>query len=105
MTLEEFQKAAGPSPQWAPPLRALWLDAAGKWEAAHQAIQDDEGLEAAWVHAYLHRKEGDDSNAQYWYARASRDFFEGPLEEEWKVITMELLNFSSGASLISAKAD
>jgi len=95
MTLEEFQTAAGPSPQWTPPLRALWLDAVGKWEAAHQAVQDDEGPEAAWVHAYLHRKEGDVSNARYWYARASRNFFDGPLEEEWKVIAAELLDFPS----------
>ncbi|MBU6426518.1 MAG: hypothetical protein KGQ69_09325 [Rhodospirillales bacterium] len=72
-------------------LRALWLDAKGDWEAAHSSAQADRGGVADWVHAYLHRKEGDESNAAYWYRRARKPFFNGSLEAEWEEIAVALL--------------
>lgn len=53
-------------------MQALWHDARGDWDAAHNAAQADHSREGSWVHAYLHRKEGDEGNAGYWYARAGR---------------------------------
>jgi hypothetical protein len=72
-------------------LHALWLDARGDWNAAHELIDDVDGAAAAWVHAYLHRKEGDASNAAYWYAHAGRPVFTGELADEWHAIAEELL--------------
>ena len=72
-------------------LHALWLDAHGDWNAAHELIDDVEAADAAWVHAYLHRKEGDASNAGYWYSRAGRTQFTGELADEWHAIAEELL--------------
>ena len=89
MTTEELL-SADPSVLSAP-LRALQEDAAGRWEAAHRHVQDDDSSEAAWVHAYLHRKEGDISNAGYWYSRAGKPRFHGTLEEEWEEIAKALL--------------
>ena len=91
MTLEEFRVADNPLPDWSPALRALWLDGSNEWDAAHKTVQDDESLDAARVHAYLHRKEGDLSNASYWYARAGQEAFHGSLEEEWTVLSSALL--------------
>jgi hypothetical protein len=65
-----------------PTLRALSLVAAGDWEAAHDLVQDDPSPEAAWVHAHLHRAEGDLANAGYWYRRAGRPQAASSLEEE-----------------------
>lgn len=73
------------------PLRALWLDARGDWAGAHAAAQASGGREGAWVHAYLHRKEGDEMNAGYWYARAGRPAASGELRAEWEAIARELL--------------
>lgn len=53
-------------------LQAVWHDIHGDWERAHQCAQEDEGAAGSWVHAYLHRKEGDLANARYWYTRAGR---------------------------------
>ena len=75
-----------------PALVALWHDARGDWEKAHGVAQDVESADAAWVHAYLHRKEGDASNAAYWYRRAGRPFFTGPLDAEWESIVSALLD-------------
>jgi hypothetical protein len=75
----------------APLVRALWLDARGDWERAHQIAQDDDGREAAWVHAYLHRKEGDSSNAAYWYRQAAQPIADAPLDDEWRQIATALL--------------
>jgi hypothetical protein len=72
-------------------LRALWLDARGDWDGAHGIAQDSAGRDGAWVHAYLHRKEGDHPNAAYWYRRAQREPCSGSLEEEWDEIVGELL--------------
>lgn len=66
-------------------LESLWWDAKGDWDKAHhladRVISDSEG---DWIHAYLHRKEGDAFNAGYWYNRAGKPKFKGSLEEEWK---------------------
>src|SRR5271167_545549 len=72
-------------------LTALWWDAKGDWSKAHQSAQQDEGPRGAWVHAYLHRKEGDASNAAYWYGRANRADAYGPLADEWLAIANALL--------------
>lgn len=72
------------------PLRALWLDARGEWDAAHEAAQAAGGRDGAWVHAYLHRKEGDEGNAGYWYSRAGRPAAAGDLRAEWEAIAREL---------------
>lgn len=64
-------------------LRALWFDRRGDWDSAHEEIQDDNDSLSAAIHAYLHRKEGDISNARYWYSTAGRAVYKGSLEEEW----------------------
>ena len=91
MTLVEFQNAPTVPANLSAPLQALWQDGRGEWEAAHHTVQDDETPAGAWVHAYLHRKEGDQSNARYWYARAGQPVFDGPLKDEWRQITESLL--------------
>jgi hypothetical protein len=73
------------------PLLALWHDAKGDWDAAHRVAQDVDDQDGAWVHAYLHRKEGDDSNAAYWYRRAGRPVCASTLETEWDQIVTTLL--------------
>jgi hypothetical protein len=72
-------------------LRALWWDAKGDWDRAHDAAQADGGAQGSLVHAYLHRKEGDLSNAGYWYRRAGRPMPGGTLDAEWQELAMELL--------------
>ena len=73
--------------------RLAWpgLAAAGDWDSAHDAAQADEGGAGDWVHAYLHRKQGDAGNAAYWYRRARRPVCQGSLEEEWEAIARALL--------------
>lgn len=74
-------------------VQAMWHDARGDWEKAHQCAQDDHGRDGSWVHAYLHRKEGDLGNAGYWYSRAGRKM-PAPsvtLEAEWEAIARELV--------------
>jgi hypothetical protein len=71
-------------------LQALWHDARGDWDRAHDLAQDAGGGDGAWVHAYLHRKEGDRGNARYWYSRAEKPEFRGTLEDEWEQIAREL---------------
>jgi hypothetical protein len=95
MTFEEFQKGGNEPAGLAPALRALWHDARGDWDAAHRIAQEDDSRDAAWVHAYLHRKEGDISNARYWYGRAGKDADPGSLEEEWRDMVRNLLTSSS----------
>ena len=76
------------------PLQALWHDASGDWEKAHASVQSDASKEAAWVHAYLHRKEGDVSNAAYWYSQAGREVPGVSIDEEWESIARALLDMS-----------
>src|SRR5579875_24348 len=94
MTLEEWRTslAAPVPPSGLPPaLLALWRDAKGDWDGAHDAAQADEGGAGDWVHAYLHRKEGDAGNAGYWYRRAGNPFCQASLPEEWEAIAAALL--------------
>lgn len=72
-------------------LRAMWVEGRGDWDTAHRIVQDLNSKEAAWVHAYLHRKEGDESNAAYWYTQAGRDVPTSSLDEEWDEIVRALL--------------
>ena len=72
-------------------LQSLWHDARGDWDAAHNLVQDLPDKTAAWIHAYLHRKEGDVWNANYWYNKAGRRMPGYTLEKEWVEIVKELL--------------
>ena len=65
---------------------ALKADKDGDWSKAHEIVQDLQTTEAAWIHAYLHRKEGDEWNAGYWYKRAGKEFYAGSLKEEWSAL-------------------
>jgi hypothetical protein len=94
MNLAEFhlsQKQSTPSSHLSLALQALWFDAKGDWDKAHELAQKDGGSSGDWVHAYLHRKEGDASNARYWYVRAGKPIYSGSLEEEWAAISEALL--------------
>jgi len=71
--------------------QALWWDAKGDWAKAHGCAQEQNDQEGAWVHAYLHRKEGDAGNAGYWYRRAGKPAATMPLEAEWETIARALL--------------
>lgn len=88
-TLTQAQPPAGVHPV----LQALWYDATGNWEQAHEIAQSREGDKPFdRLHAYLHRKEGDRFNANYWYRRAGASFFDGSLEEEWKQLVEQALS-------------
>ena len=94
MTLHEFRDSVRghqPPKDLNCALSGLWWDAKGAWTRAHESAQQDEGPAGAWVHAYLHRKEGDSSNAAYWYQRAGKPPCHRPLEEEWAEIGEALL--------------
>ena len=80
-----------PPPGLASPLEGLWWAAKGDWDRAHKIVQDDESRDAAWVHAYLHRVEGDLPNAGYWYRTAGQPVAHGTLDEEWAAIAAALL--------------
>lgn len=84
-----------PAKDLSPPLRALWWAGKGEWDKAHKIVQDEDTPEAAWVHAYLHRVEGDLGNARYWYRQATRTPANGALEAEWAQIAAALLEVSS----------
>lgn len=72
-------------------LAALWWAKKGNWEKAHRIVMDAHGRDAAWVHAYLHRVEGDDGNARYWYTQARRRVANGALDAEWDAIVAALV--------------
>lgn len=94
MTVDQFQStltADTPPAGLAPALLALWHDGKGDWNAAHDALQDDHSAAGAWVHAFLHREEGDVSNAAYWYRRAGQPVAQGSLEDEWVSLVRALL--------------
>jgi hypothetical protein len=82
--------AAAPTPALSPPLAALWWAAKGNWDAAHKIVQDENTSDAAWVHAYLHRVEGDLGNAGYWYRQAGKPAAQDSLEAEWERIVSAL---------------
>lgn len=94
MTLDDFKQTLtnNEPPPLSRALQALWHDARGNWDAAHGVAQDISTLDGAWVHAYLHRKEGDISNARYWYSRASKPEPTGTLDTERDDIVERLLN-------------
>jgi hypothetical protein len=73
-----------PDPALSPILKSLWYDAKGDWKRAHDFVDQLPGSDAAWVHAYLHREEGDSWNADYWYTRAKKTRPSCSLEEEWE---------------------
>jgi hypothetical protein len=88
-----IERDAAPPAAASQAVQALWHDAKGDWEAAHGCAQDDHSRDGSWVHAYLHRKEGDLGNAGYWYARAGRAAPAAgvTLAAEWTAIARELL--------------
>ena len=96
MTAAELAQSAKNDPQ--PPAglslaqQALWLAKAGRWDASHDLCQDVPDPAGAWIHAYLHREEGDLGNASYWYHRARKDMPSSSvsLEEEWGQIAAAL---------------
>jgi len=94
MKFEEFQKsldALSPPDNLSGYLQSLWYDAKGNWNRSHEIIQNLEDRTAAWIHAYLHRKEGDIGNADYWYRRAGKSRPDKTLEDEWKDMVEALL--------------
>jgi len=94
MTLEQFEatlSGEAPPPGVTNSLAAMWYDGKGDWEQAHNIAQDIPTREGSWVHAYLHRKEGDNWNANYWYNRAGRNMPDTTLEQEWKEMVRALL--------------
>jgi hypothetical protein len=82
---------ASPPAELSSALQGLWWDAKGDWDKAHDCAKADEGGIGDWVHAYLHRKEGDKDNAGYWYRRVDKPFCDKPLLEEWADIAQSLL--------------
>lgn len=88
-TMAEFEAADASAFEGA--LLALWWDGHGDWERAHGVAQEVEAKDGAWVHAYLHRKEGDAVNAGYWYRRAGRPVERGDLRAEWERMVEELM--------------
>jgi hypothetical protein len=94
MTLQDFKASLSNS---TPPtglsdlLKALWYDGKGDWEASHNIAQDIHTQDGSWIHAYLHRKEGDLGNASYWYNRASKPVAKVSLAEEWEQLVKSFL--------------
>jgi len=94
MSFQEFVESLDlqdPPPLSNPLLVALWHDAKGDWSRAHTIAQDIDGSMACWIHAYLHRKEGDRSNAHYWYDRAGKNMPTDSLEQEWSNLVRALI--------------
>jgi hypothetical protein len=94
MTPHEFHASlqrAEPPPELPAPLCALWWDAKGDWARAHEMVDSLESPDAMAVHAYLHRKEGVEWNAEYWYNRAGKKFHRPALEAEWNALVEGLL--------------
>jgi hypothetical protein len=95
MNLADFKRslaAANPPANLTVSLQALWQDAKGNWQAAHALVQaHEDDVTCNWVHAYLHRKEGDLPNAGYWYRSVNKPVFKDSLEEEWAAISADLL--------------
>ena len=94
MSIVDFRASlagTAPAPGLNAPLAALWWAAKGDWDGAHKIVQDESDAHSAWVHAYLHRVEGDLANAGYWYRHASQLVAKGPLEAEWEEIVQALL--------------
>jgi len=98
-SLDDFRSsvAADRPPSSTPALEALWWLLKGDWSEAHACVQRHEGeADCDWVHAHLHRQEGDRANAEYWYRRAGRAASTAPLPEEWTMIAGDLLARAAG---------
>ena len=94
MSLDAFTQSVvqlAPPSGLSAPLQALWWARKGDWDKAHKLAMGGSGRDAAWVHAYLHRVEGDLPNAGYWYRQAGQPAAEGALDAEWSAITQALL--------------
>ena len=78
--MKEYQE------NWTIYQKALYWDKEKNWDQAHELVQDLSTPDAAWIHAYLHRKEGDDWNAAFWYKKAGKDFYKGTLDQEWEAL-------------------
>src|SRR5262245_39211516 len=93
MDLPEFKRslAKAKPPSLAPALAALWWAGKDEWDKAHKIVMDEAGKDSAWVHAYLHRVEGDLANARYWYRQAQQPGSNKPMAVEWEEITSTLL--------------
>jgi hypothetical protein len=100
MDLEAFKaslRESSPPAGASGALQALWYEARGDWDQAHLLAQGQDDAAGAWVHAYLHRVEGDPSNAAYWYRRAGKDASSAPPAGEWEEIAGALLSGCKGA--------
>ena len=101
MTLAEFQFSLAkkrPPAGISPALAALWWTGKDEWKKAHQIVMDESGKECAWVHAHLHRVEGDLDNARYWYRQAKQRAASAPLRDEWNEIARTLLGGGCSSS-------
>ena len=94
LSLEDFAASVAQPvvpDHFSPALRALWFLKKGDWEKAHECAQKDEGPDGSWVHALLHRIEGDEANADYWYGQAGKKKPDVSTDQEWSEITRDLL--------------
>ena len=94
MNFDEFERSLAqivPPSDLSAALQALWYDAKGDWKRAHELAQSQVDAAGCWVHAYLHRVEGDERNAGYWYGRAGKPHSQAPLKDEWAEIAADLL--------------
>lgn len=95
MTYEEFESTLlgkQPPAGLSPYLSALWYEKRGDWDSGHETVQDLSDKNAAWIHAYLHRREGDEGNARYWYSQAGKTFpSDKSLDEEWDSLVRAFL--------------
>jgi len=91
---ESFREslAGAPPAGLSMPLRVLWHERAGDWDTAHAIAQEMHSAVGAWLHAYLHRREGDLPNAAYWYHSAGKPVAEGPLDDEWEALCRQFLD-------------
>ena len=95
MTIQEFTSSLSqPHPPEGMPklLEAMWYDGKADWNTAHDIAQDISTPDGSWIHAYLHRKEGDQGNAAYWYRRAGKPIPRISLDEEWRETVIALLD-------------
>ncbi len=92
--ITEFLKNKSALEHYTPELKALWYDGNGDWKSAHDQVDHLPGKSAARIHAYLHRKEGDEWNAGYWYKKADANMSKYSLEEEWEKLLEEYLSKS-----------
>jgi len=100
MDISEFRRCirnAKPPAGLTPALAALWWAGKDKWDEAHRIVMDEAGKDCAWVHAYLHRREGDLANARYWYRQAGQGETTESVAAEWDSIAQALLREAAGA--------